>query len=182
MAKYDANAPISVWVGNLGKYNEGELVGEWFSMPCADFDEEWEELMEAIGIDGKRYEEVFCADWECDIPGLKYSEYPDYVALDTIAQEWDSMHDWERDAIGVRMELCGEDFDEALRNMDDVCIHYGCANMADVAERYVDECGLLESMPRELRWYFDYEAYGRDMAIDGTFGYSEKLGCMVEAY
>ena len=58
MAKYDANAPISVWVGNLGKYNEGELVGEWFSMPCADFDEEWEELMEAIGIDGKRYEEA----------------------------------------------------------------------------------------------------------------------------
>ena len=25
MAKYDGNAPISVWVGNLGKYNEGYL-------------------------------------------------------------------------------------------------------------------------------------------------------------
>ena len=28
MAKYDASNPINVWVGNLGKYNEGELVGE----------------------------------------------------------------------------------------------------------------------------------------------------------
>lgn len=24
---------MRVWVGNLGKYNEGELVGEWITLP-----------------------------------------------------------------------------------------------------------------------------------------------------
>ncbi len=24
---------LNVWVGNLGKYNEGELVGDWLELP-----------------------------------------------------------------------------------------------------------------------------------------------------
>ena len=27
---------LNVWIGNLGKYNEGELVGEWLSLPVTD--------------------------------------------------------------------------------------------------------------------------------------------------
>ena len=41
--------------------------------------------------------------------------------------------------------------------------------MAEVAEMYADETGLLYSMPDELRMYFDFEAYGRDMEINGHF-------------
>lgn len=26
---------MQVYIANLGKYNEGELVGDWFSFPCA---------------------------------------------------------------------------------------------------------------------------------------------------
>lgn len=182
MAKYDSNAPISVWVGNLGKYNEGELVGEWFSFPCEDFDEEWEGLMERIGIDYDRYEEVFCADWERDIPGLKFSEYPDYEELNSIACEWEGLFDWQRDAVGIRMEFLGEDFDTALRYSDQVRIYRGCHNMTQVAEEWVEETGLLDRIPNDLQCYFDYESYGRDMDIDGNFFYSAELGCIVEAY
>lgn len=182
MAKYNANNPINVWVGNLGKYNEGELVGEWFGLPCEDFDEEWDELMERIGIDGERYEEVFCADWECNVPGLKYSEYPDYEELNGYAEQWENMESWERDAIGIRMELCGDDFERAVDNIDNVRVWDGCYSMTNVAEQYVEECGVLNDVPDHLQYYFDYEAYGRDMAIEGTFMYSEELGCMVEAW
>ena len=181
MAKYDSNAPISVWVGNLGKYNEGYLIGEWFSFPCDDFDSEWEELMKAIGIGG-RYEEVFCADWECNIPGLKYSEYPDYEELDAIAQEWDSMHDYERAQVGVRVTLCDENIFEAIDHMDEVTIWYGCTDMTDVAERYVDDTGMLDQVPDSFRCYFNYGMLGRDLEIEGCFDYSEELGCMVEAW
>lgn len=181
MAKYNANNPINVWVGNLGKYNEGELVGEWFGLPCFDFEEEWGELMQRIGIGG-RYEEVFCADWECSIPGLKYSEYPDYEELDRIAAEWDDMPDYEQAAVQVRMTLMGESFDEAVSNSGDVSIYYGCSDMTAVAYEYIDSTGMLDQAPDYLRNYFDYEAYGRDMAIEGCFDYSEELGCMVEAW
>ena len=26
---------LKVWIGNLGKYNEGELVGEWLELPVS---------------------------------------------------------------------------------------------------------------------------------------------------
>ena len=182
MAEYNGNNPINVWVGNLGKYNEGELVGEWFGLPCCDFDEEWDELMERIGIDYDGYEEVFCADWECRIPGLKYSEYPDYERLNSIAAEWEEMYDDDREAVQIRMSLCGEDFETALDHMEDVRIYHGCKDMTDVAYEYVDDTGMLDSAPEYLRNYFDYEAFGRDMGIEGCFEYSEELGCMVEAY
>ena len=35
MAKYeyDKSYPFAVYITNLGKYNEGELVGEWVHLP-----------------------------------------------------------------------------------------------------------------------------------------------------
>ena len=178
MTRYDKDAPINIWVGNLGKYNEGELVGEWFSLPCDDFDDEWEELMKRIGIGG-RYEEVFCADWECSIPGLTYSEYPDYEELNEIADEWERLDDTEQAIVSIRMDMLDEGFFDAISKTDDVCIYYGCQDMTDVAIRYIDETGMLDQSST-LSSYFDYEMFGRDMSYEGCFEYSDELGCMVE--
>lgn len=41
--------------------------------------------------------------------------------------------------------------------------------MEDVAYQVVNDCGLLDGAPEELKVYFDYEAYGRDLSINGTF-------------
>ncbi len=38
---------------------------------------------------------------------------------------------------------------------------------ADWAEQYADDTGLLESVPENLRYYFDFEAYGRDARCNG---------------
>ena len=46
--------------------------------------------------------------------------------------------------------------------------------MEDVAYNYVNDCGLLESMPESLQGYFNYEALGRDMEINGTYLEDEK--------
>ena len=45
----------------------------------------------------------------------------------------------------------------------------GCNSMEDVAYQYADETGLLNSIPDDLRCYFDFEAFGRDMDINGHF-------------
>ena len=52
--------------------------------------------------------------------------------------------------------------------------------MADVAETYADETGLLDEIPKHLRYYFDFAAFGRDMEIEGTFIYID--GNYVEFY
>lgn len=39
----------------------------------------------------------------------------------------------------------------------------------DVAYQVVNESGLLDGVPETIKGYFDYEAYGRDIDIEGTF-------------
>jgi len=50
--------------------------------------------------------------------------------------------------------------------------------MTDVAEQYAEETGLLDSIPENLRYYFDFEAYGRDMRIEGTFVFTNNGNCV----
>lgn len=53
---------ISAYVTNLGKYNEGELVGKWLDFPTTQ--KEINKVLHEIGIDGIRYEEIFITDYE----------------------------------------------------------------------------------------------------------------------
>lgn len=39
--------------------------------------------------------------------------------------------------------------------------------ITEYAENYCDETGLLDSIPENLRSYFDYAAFGRDMELGG---------------
>ena len=62
---------INVYITNLGKYNEGDLIGKWLELPATD--EEIENVIKEIGIDGVLYEEYFFTDWEV-IDGIEISE------------------------------------------------------------------------------------------------------------
>lgn len=46
---------LKIYIANLGKYNEGELVGKWVELPCEDLDEV---LKEIEVVDGTAYEEI----------------------------------------------------------------------------------------------------------------------------
>lgn len=48
-------------------------------------------------------------------------------------------------------------------------VYWDCYTMADVAERYLDETGMLNDVPDFIKNYIDFEAYGRDMSYEGTF-------------
>ena len=68
---------MKIYLTNLGKYNEGQLVGEWVELPVSQ--EELKEVFERIGIDGKEYEEYFITDYECD-----FYQIGEYENLDTL--------------------------------------------------------------------------------------------------
>ena len=51
--------------------------------------------------------------------------------------------------------------------------------MEDIAYNYVNNCGLLDTMPENLRYYFDYEALGRDMELNGSY-YGDNEGILWE--
>ena len=87
---------FEAFVTNLGKYNEGELVGEWVHFPTTE--EEMKEVFERIGIGSKGefgpvYEEWFITDYDCSIHGVSnlLGEYENLDKLNYLAARLDEM-------------------------------------------------------------------------------------------
>ena len=74
---------LNVYVTNLGKYNEMELIGEWLKLPTSE--EEMQKCFKRIGLN-ERYEEYFITDFESDV-GLKCGEYINLEDLNEKIQE-----------------------------------------------------------------------------------------------
>lgn len=170
---------FKIFLTNLGKYNEGELVGEWLNLPATD--EEIEECKKRIGINedepdpktGVWYEEYFITDYENDI-GYSVGEYENLDELNELAERVDGMDDYTADFIKAYMENYDNDFTRALEAAESGDFTYwpNCSDMGDVAQAILDETGELDEIPDKFVDYFDFDAYGRDLAINGYFWYS----------
>ena len=157
---------FKIFLTNLGKYNEGELVGKWLELPADE--EEISATLKTIGIDGERYEESFITDCQIDIDGLKVGYYDGLDYLNDLAESVENMDDSEKEIFSALLKN-GYERHEAAALLDDCILYDGCDDMEEVAEQYADETGLLESVPEDLRGYFDFAAYGRDMELEATF-------------
>ena len=74
---------IEAFVTNLGKYNEGELAGEWLTLPAEPG--QLQDLLARIGVDGVQYEEIFVTDYETDVSVSRLHQYlGEYESLDEL--------------------------------------------------------------------------------------------------
>ena len=131
---------MQVYIANLGKYNEGELVGDWFSFPLDE-----EVIAERIGLNAE-YEEYAIHDTD-NFP-MEISEYISIEELNRIYEQLEELPDYLQ---------------------DDIILYSGCETMTDLAYYLIDEEQVLGEIPSSLQNYIDYEAYGRDLDIEGTF-------------
>ena len=166
-------ASIKAYVTNLGLYNEGYLVGEWVTFPIDE--EEQEKLFERIKID-ETHEEYFITDYESDID-MKIGEYTSIDTLNEMAEMLETVDDYEEEIIKALISE-GYSLEDAIGKKDDVIVFNNCSTMAEVAEQYADETGLLDSIPENLRYYFDFEAFGRDMSYEGQFIFTDNGNCI----
>lgn len=160
---------IELCLTNLGKYNEGELIFTRLVLPATT--EEIYAAYDEIGVaEGTMYEETFISDYETDINGLEIREFANLDDLNELAEELEKLDEYELEAFGAMLDY-GLATDEALQKVQDgeYSFYEGCNSMEDVAYQYADETGLLDSIPDDLRCYFDFEAFGRDMDINGHF-------------
>lgn len=158
---------LRIYLTNLGKYNEGMLVGEWVDLPVSE--EELEKVFKRIGINDE-YEEYFITDYESDIDGVKVGEYENIDDLNELAEALEDLDSEEENVLSVMLED-GCTFEEALEKIKDrdYMVYYNCDSMEDVAYQVVEKSGLLDGVPEKVARYFNYEAYGRDLEIEGTF-------------
>lgn len=163
---------MRVFLTNLGKYNEGFLVGEWLELPATQ--EEIDTCLNNIGINAE-YEEYFITDFETDIKGLEIGEYENIYSLNDLAE---AFQDIETEAIEALLYFGYSSPEEMQEKKDDLIFYYDCLDMADVAQEYAEETGLLNSIPEHLQTYFDFEGFGRDMEIEGNFYFTDNGNCI----
>ena len=108
--EYDKDYPFAAFITNLGKYNEGSLVGEWVKFPTTA--EELQKVFERIGIGskddfGQPYEEWFITDYDCYVDGLydKLGEYENLDELNYLASKLDEMSQGEYEHFQAAMEI-----------------------------------------------------------------------------
>lgn len=183
------NSGIEAYVTNLGKYNEGELVGEWVKFPVTL--DELKAVYERIGIDAE-HEEVFITDYDMDLYGVskQLGEYESLDKLNYLAGLLENLSVPDREKYeavlesGISIEQSGidglinlaynlekYDFLTEVKDEDDLGRYY--------AELTYGE-DLNEKMG-ELANYIDFERYGSDCQINeaGMFtdaGYMRDTG------
>ena len=180
---YNKDYPFAAFITNLGKYNEGELVGEWVKFPTTA--EELKEVFKRIGIGqrddfGQPYEEWFITDYDCYVDGLysKLGEYENLDELNYLASKLDEMSDSEYAQFQAGMEMgdhCGslQEIINLTENLDCYEIYPHIEDYDDLGRYYIEELEVMQ-VPEHLQNYIDYEAYGRDVAMDENGSFTDQ--------
>ena len=194
--EYDKDYPFAAFITNLGKYNEGELVGEWVKFPTTA--EEMKKVFDRIGIGqkddfGQPYEEWFITDYDCYVGALydKLGEYENLDELNYLASKLDEMGEGEYAQFQAAMEVGDhsgslQEIINLTDNLDCYDLYPSIQDYDDLGRYYIDELDAMQ-VPEHLRNYIDYEAYGRDVAMEesGDFtdlGYVRDTGSSFHEY
>lgn len=171
---------LNVWIGNLGKYNEGELVGEWLKLPVSKQELDTflrekvglqltqAEVDKALEEEGVCYEEYMINDYETDLP-IKISEYENLDNLNLLATIAENVNDM--DAINAYVDSQGEMTLEELANLmeqEDDIAYFRFSNDSSsmsaeekMGYEMADATGLLSTLQKlQIEEFFDFEGYG----------------------
>ena len=168
---------MKIFITNLGRYNEGYLVGKWVKLPVSE--DKLDEVLEEIGIDNEYYEEYFITDTDCEneIIGIGdvISEYSSVQALNELAQRLEDLSDDEADKLGavLEYEACRSVSDvlELLDELDNFDLLTDVTDDEELGYYYAEEYCCID-IPEHIQPYFDYEAYGRDIRLESSCLYT----------
>lgn len=163
---------IEAYVTNLGKYNEGELVGKWIELPIGE--EDFKEVLKEIGVDGENYKEYFFTDYSYDnIENLYLSEHENIDDLNEIAEQLENLSDYELDVFNAITQYFGVGY--ALEfNIDDYNLYTDITNEEDLGRYYADEVYFDDIKTGSiLHNYIDYEQFGHDIALEADGGFTD---------
>ena len=158
---------FEAYITNLGKYNEGELVGETLEFPTSP--QEVQALLKHIGVDGIRYEEFFITSFDGDVLGLYdyLGEYENLDELNHLACLLSELDQGELEKFEAVLHTGAHtssvaDIINLTQNLDCFEFYPEIENEEDLGRYWAEDLPI----PEELKDYFDYEAYGRDISIN----------------
>ena len=165
---------MKIYLTNLGRYNEGYLVGKWVKLPVCE--EVLDKVLKEIGID-EYYEEYFITDYENEIIGIGdvISEYSSVQALNELAQRLEDLSDDEANKLGavLEYEACRSVSEvlELLNKLDEFDLLTDVTDDEELGYYYAEEYCSID-IPENIQPYFNYEAYGRDIRLESSCLYT----------
>ncbi len=182
--EYDREYPFAAFITNLGKYNEGELIGEWVKFPTTA--EEIKAAMDSIGIGqkddfGYTYEEWFITDYDCYVDGLydKLGEYVNLDELNYLASKLDEMSQSEYEQFQAAMSVGDhggslQDMINLTENLDCYEVNPNITDYDDLGRYYIDELEAMQ-IPDYLQNCIDY----KDILLINQVNYHPSRGDVV---
>lgn len=141
--------------------------GAWIDM---DDITEWEQVKEQLAnhlkIDAGNIDEILCSDIE-GLPRHFYTSNCDSFSMTEWADFKESLDATHLDAevIDAYLDNMGTYGGVDISDIEDA--YYGeFDDFTDFAHHLMEDTGDLEQIPSNLRYYFDFEAYGRDLSHD----------------
>lgn len=159
-------AIAKAYIANLGKYNEGELVGGWIDLPTTD--EEIETFLKDVVKLNDEYEEYALHDWESE-----YLEYPgEYVDIYELNERCDNIEELDEYDMQV-FRAAQEVFDVDIEDFDadDYRLYEGCYTDEDLAYEIIDGIGSIEDAVSNPENYIDEDAIRRDIEYDEEYSF-----------
>ena len=162
--KHESDSP-ALYCGTYGKYNSGNLGGMWVDLSTFDSYDDFINFCKAIHAD-ENEPELMYQDFE-NMSRSLYHESMGEEEFNNILEYCELCDDYSVEAVDDFLEIFSP---EDLDRMDDA--YAGVYDSEeDFAREMVNDCYDIEKMMGDLAYYFDYEAFARDLFMcDYHFG------------
>ena len=146
-----------IYVACLAAYNSGCLHGRWITATTPD---EIRDEVRAMLADSP---EPDAEEWAIhDYEGFEGASLSEYASFETVCEFADFVEE-HGELGGKLLSHFGDDLAEARAAFEDYAGGYRSA--ADFAESLHEDTGT--EIPESLRYYIDWQALARDMALNG---------------
>lgn len=159
----------AVWIGCLGCYNAGRLIGDWHpATEAGDVDVEAVHQGSGINPVAEGCEEIWCFDIEAmpvtremdPAEAQRWGELYEEVGPD----QWGALCAWVRS--GSYTAEGDTDF-PVLSDFEEIyCGEWD--SFQSYADELAEDCGLLRDIPEDLVAYVDLTRWARDIEADYT--------------
>ena len=165
---------LDIFVNTWGNYNEnGADGGAWVTLPLEP--EELEEVLKNIAENMGDNDPEFTIhdyEWTCEWEGDEISEYDNIIELNEYCLKLSKLSDYEARVYSAALEIWGKNYVDP-EDLDDFNLYTDIKDNYDLGYYWAVESGCYDlDKIGHLANYFDYEGFGRDIALESDGGFT----------
>ena len=165
---------LNIFINTWGNYNtNGADGGEWITLPLES--EELEEVLINIANNMGDHDPEFAIhdyEWTCEWEGFEISEYDNIEELNEYCNRLSKLGEYDSKVYAAAVEYFGREYVE-IDELDNFNLYEDITDNYDLGYYWAVDSGCYDTDNLgTLGRYIDYEAFGRDIAIEADGGFT----------